>query len=58
MTCPKCKSHHTMSATKKESVTVRWMVAGRDYAHTELESKALTHKCLDCAHEWERGDEE
>ena len=52
MTCPKCASAHTMSTTKKESVTVRWMVAGRDYAHTERESKAVTHKCLDCAHEW------
>ena len=52
MTCPKCASAHTMSTTKKESVTVRWMVAGRGYAHTERESKVVTHKCLDCAYEW------
>lgn len=52
MTCPKCKSHHTMSTTKKESTIVKWMVAGRDYAHTERDDKTVVHKCLDCGHEW------
>ena len=52
MTCQKCASAHTMSTTKKERVSVRWMVAGRNYAKSEKESKAVAHKCLDCGHEW------
>ena len=52
MTCPKCASAHTMSTTKKERVSVRWMVAGRDYATVGRQEKSVTHKCLDCGHEW------
>ena len=57
MNCPKCHGSHTMSATKKESVRVHWMVAGRDYAKSEKDSETVTHRCLDCAHEWEGRDE-
>jgi len=53
MTCPKCGSAYTMSRTKKETTLVRWMVAGRDYAKSERKEQAVTHKCLDCGHEWE-----
>ena len=52
MICPKCASAHTMSTTKKESVMVKWMVAGRDYAKSERQEVAVAHKCLDCGHEW------
>lgn len=44
-----------MSTTKRESVRVRWTVAGHDYAKSEKESKIVTHRCLDCGHEWEGG---
>lgn len=57
MNCPKCQGRHTMSTTKRETVRVRLMVAGRDYAKSEKESKVVTHRCLDCAHEWEDRDE-
>lgn len=57
MNCPKCASAHTMSTTKKESVMVKWMVAGRDYAKSERQEVAVVHKCLDCGNEWD-GQEE
>lgn len=52
MTCPKCASVHAVSTTKKESVLVKWMVAGRDYSMSERQESSVTHKCLDCGHEW------
>ena len=56
MTCPNCGSAHAMSTTKKESILVKWTVGGKDYAKSEREERAVTHKCLDCGNKWE-GDE-
>ena len=41
-----------MSATKKETFMVKWLIAGREDVR-EGEAKTVTHKCLDCGNEWE-----
>jgi Zn ribbon nucleic-acid-binding protein len=52
MNCPKCSSAHTMSTTKNESIVSRFSFGGHNYARTEKEEKSVTHRCLDCGHEW------
>jgi uncharacterized OB-fold protein len=51
MTCPKCKSEDVMTTRThtKESVKIRgWFWK----SEREPEEKTVTHKCLDCGHEW------
>lgn len=55
MNCPKCKGGDlvTTRTRTKESVTVVGLFWRSE---KKKEEKTITHRCLDCGHEWEGGE--